>query len=239
MSTQIGKVNVQPYWTPTPNFYMIGQERQNHNDAIWQYGEYSMFILLWNAIDFADGLVQRCPQCYDANDVVSQTYNQPSYAQCTLCYGTSFFLLSAGIEGLGGMKARLVAPAMWTSTDESQKLTAQGEVITSVAQVQSISTFRMRTGDVVIKADSTRWRVATHETDSVISGFQASDDVRAMIGYNYSSLTREDESMPAFLIPPTTGIPAILDTPVRPNYPQDMSAWSITNGELIGDDFAG
>ena len=240
MANNIGNISVQPYFLKTPDYYVIGQERQRHAEAIMAYGEYAMFCLLWNAIDFNDGLVQHCPNCYSTIDGISDTYNQPSISKCPICYGTTFFLLSAGVDGLGGLKARIIRPCLWNPTDESQRLTAQGEIITSVSQVQSISDFRMRTGDVIMKADGTRWRVATHETDSIISGFQAANDVRAMIGYNYGQATREDESMPVFLIPPDTAtVISVLDTSVIPNYPPaDITAYDVVNGPLIGDDYS-
>jgi hypothetical protein len=243
MANDIGNVRIQPYFLKTPEFYLIGQERQRHNEAVYAYGEYAMFVLLWNAIDYNEGLVQHCPQCYASTGVdagISEVYNQPSFAKCNLCYGTSFFLASAGVDGLGGVKARIIRPCLWNPTDESQKLTAQGEVIVAVSQVQSISDFRMRTGDSVMKADGTRWRIATHNTDSIISGFQAQNDVRAMIGYNYGQATRQDESMPAFLIPPSVSeIISVLDTSIIPNYPPgDIGAYDVINGPLIGDDYS-
>jgi hypothetical protein len=240
MANDIGNVSIQPYWLATPSFYLIGQERQRHAEAIYAFGEYAMFCLLWNAIDYDAGLVQHCPNCYSTTDGISEVYNQPSLAKCAYCYGTTFFLLSAGVSGLGGLKARIIRPCLWNPTDESQKLTAQGEIVTSVSQVQSISDFRMRTGDVVMKADGTRWRIATHETATVISGFQAANDVRAMIGYNYGQATREDESMPIFLIPPDTPtVIATLDTSLIPNYPPaDITAYDVVNGPLIGDDYS-
>lgn len=240
MANDIGNVVAQPYFLRTPAFYGIGQERQRHNEAIYAYGEYAMFALMWNAIDFDAGLVQHCPQCYSTINGISEVYNQPSFTACNVCYGTTFFLLSAGVGGLGGLKARITRPCLWNPTDESQKLVSQGEIITSVSQVQSISDFRMRTGDAVLKADGTRWRVATHNTDSLISGFQAANDVRAMVGYNYGQAVREDESMPIFLIPPDTDtVMDFLDTSVIPNYPPaNIGTYDVINGPLIGDDLS-
>ena len=85
MANNIGNVVVQPYFLRTPAFYMIGQERQRHNEAIMAYGEYTMFALLWNAIDFDAGLVQHCPNCYSTIDGISDTYNQSSDPQCIYC----------------------------------------------------------------------------------------------------------------------------------------------------------
>lgn len=242
----LGNVRIQPYFLKTPDFFSISQERMAHDEAVYAYGEYAFFALLWNAIDYSQGLVGHCPQCYSTNDGISEVYNQPSFAACNLCYGTLFFLPHdpatgfGGVQHLGGLKALIVRPCMWNPTDESQKLTGTGEVITSTSTLQSISDFRMRTADIILKADGTRWRVATHNTDSIISGFQSANDVRAMIGYNYGSVVRQDESMPCFLIPPTVAEQVnILDTSTIPNYPLSFSAYEYLNvpaSQLIGDD---
>jgi hypothetical protein len=242
----LGNVRIQPYFLKTPDFYSIGQERMAHDEAVYAYGEYAFFALLWNAIDYSQGLVGHCPQCYSTNDGISEVYNQPSFAQCNICYGTLFFLPYdpttgfGGVAHLGGLKALIVRPCMWNPTDESQKLTGTGEIITSTSTLQSISDFRMRTADIILKADGTRWRVATHNTDSIISGFQASNDVRAMIGYNYGQVVRQDESMPCFLIPPPVAMQvSILDTSVIPNYPVSFAGYEYLNclpSQLIGDD---
>jgi hypothetical protein len=112
-------------------------------------------------------------------------------------------------------------------------------MITSRAEVQSVSDFRMRSGDFVFKADGTRWRVQEKQTDSVITGFQASDDINAMIGYRYPNVVREDESSIAYLIPPdgpTLG--TILDVSVEPNYPLCFTDYEVLNDtDLVGDDY--
>lgn len=232
-----GNVNVQPFFLKTPDLYEIPQQRMAHDESIYAYGEYSMFVLFWNALDFAAGLVQHCPDCYDLRSPVSQVYSQPSQAKCPTCYGTTFYLLSAA--EMGGVKARLVRPAMWTGVDEAQKQTPQGIMSTSVSQVQSTSEFRMRSGDFVFRADNTRWRLQAHQTDTIISGFQAVDDARAMIGYIYENCVLQDRSTVAYIIPPIgSDLTTILDTSIIPNYPVDMSQWEIINGPLIGDDFS-
>jgi hypothetical protein len=235
--TGLGNVSVQPFWLKTPDFYEIPQERVHHEEAIYAYGEYSMFIMFWNAMDYAAGIVQHCPDCYGLFDPISHVYHQSSQAKCPTCYGTTFFLESATSEG--GLKARLVRPAMWSSVDEQQTLATQGLMSTSVSQVQSVSDFRMRSGDFVFRADNTRWRLQEHSTDTIISGFQAVDDERAMIGYIYQQCVLEDRSTVAYIIPPIgQDLTNILDLSVIPNYPVDMSAHEVINGPLIGDDFS-
>ena len=241
MANGPGNVSFQPFWLKTPDWYEVRTVRQDHDDAIYAYGEYSLFILLWNATDFSQGLVQHCPNCYEQFGAIAEVYNQPAMSSCPICYGSSFF--SSGAAQLGGLKARIVRPAMWNSTDDGQKQVAQGVMVTSTTSLQTTSDFRMRSGDYVVKADASRWRIQPHTSDYLISGFQAQDDIRSMVGINYPEAIREDESSPAYLVPPTDDatIKANLDVSVIPNYPisfTETPVEDIINGSLIADDFA-
>ena len=51
---------------PDPQAYAIDQERARHDSALYSFGEYAMFVLMWNIIDHEAGLVDRCPTCYEA-----------------------------------------------------------------------------------------------------------------------------------------------------------------------------
>jgi hypothetical protein len=242
MATSLGNVSCQPYWLKTPDFYDVDHERLHHNEAIFAYGEYSFFILMWGITDFQAGSVQRCPYCIERGNetetIIAQTYRQPALALCEYCYGTTFYKLSA--PQLGGIKARIVRPCMWNATDEYHKRVPQGEMITSTSEVQTISDFRMRTGDYIFKADGTRWRVEPHETDTLISGLQAANDINAMIGYKYPNCIRQDEATAAYIIPPVTAstLVEILDISVVPSYPVCFETWEVYNAEnLVEDDY--
>lgn len=240
MSQSPGNVSVQQFFLKAPEYYMIDQERTLHEEAVYAYGEYSFFALKWNVDDFEADLVGHCPYCYlrgGIEEEIASVYKQPAIANCPYCYGTTFWDPNA--TKLNGLKALIVRATLWNNTDEAHKQVPQGDVTTSVTQFQTISDFRMRSGDWVIKADGTRWRVQQRESTNVISGFQASDDVRTMIGYLYTQVIREDESSVVFLIPPD--IPtskAILDVSPAPNYPIDMSQYEVINGPLLAGDLA-
>jgi hypothetical protein len=129
---------------------------------------------------------------------------------------------------------------MWNPTDEQHKKGPTGEMITSNSTVQSISDFRMRTGDFVFKADGTRWRISQVNTDTVISGFQAANDINAMVGYTYENTVREDENTISYLIPPDAmTLINLLDISVVPNYPVNFANWEVYNTTLplIGDNY--
>lgn len=241
-----GNVSCQPYFLKTPDTYLVDQVRMYHNEAVFALGEYSMFILLWGITDFQAGNVQRCPYCYDRADStgidqqIADIYGQPALSNCPYCYGTTFFLLSA--PSLGGLKAKLVRPCMWTNTDEIHKREAQGEFIAATSSVQSISDFRMRSGDYVLRADGTRWRVypSPQISDSLITGLQAANDLNSMVGYKYDGMTRQDEATVAYLIPPTDPheLEQILDISLVPNYPVCFDQYEVINSDqLIGDDY--
>ena len=240
MSTSLGNVSSQPYWLKTPDNFMVQHLRQQHNEAIYAYGEYSMFVLLWGVDDLEAGLCQRCPYCMSNDDVVEQAvaaaYLQPTLDKCPQCYGTTFFSMSA--VRMGGLKARIVRPCMWSTTDIDRQQKREGQIASSTAQVQSISDFRLRSGDYVFRADQTRWRIQTVNTDIVVSGLQATDDRRAMVGYSYPDAKQEDPTMPVYIIPPSPStVATILDVPLQINYPIDFSEWELVNGPLIADDF--
>src|ERR1035437_8467991 len=172
---------------------MISQERILHDEATWAYGEFSLYYLLWNIEDFENDLVGRCPYCFLRGGIeenIASVYKQPALANCEYCYSSTFW--DSNATQLNGLRARIIRPTIWDATDESHKQVAQGNVVSSVAQLQSISDFRCRSGDYVGKADGTRWRIQQRQTTSIISGFQASNDVRTMVGYVYPQVIREE-----------------------------------------------
>jgi hypothetical protein len=240
MASSLGNVSTQPYFLKTPDPQLIPQQRQQHNEAVYAYGEYSMFILMWHIEDYLAGACQRCPYCFgEKNPVeaaIEDAYKQAILNKCPQCFGTTYFQNDAA--RLGGLKARIVRPCMWNTADVTHDYVQQGEVDSSTSTVQSISDFRMRSGDYVFRADQTRWRVETIQTDFIISGFQAASDINAMIGYTYPGCKQEEKTSVAFIIPPEPSIAGpLLNVNPALNYPVDFSTWEVINGELIADDF--
>ena len=240
MPNTIGKQSQQPYWLRTPDYYAILHERQNHDEAVYAYGEYSLFYLCWGIDDFRANIVTRCPYCFDSSGIdqdIAEAYGQGALAKCEYCYGTTYW--KADAIQLNGLKARIVRPCMWNTSDEVHKRHAQGDMTISSTPVQTTSDFRMRSGDFIVRADLTRWRVQPRKTDLIISGFQAADDVNTMIGYTYQDCKREDNSSVAFVLPPTDDatVQSTLNISTVPNYPVDFSAWEVINGDLIGGAF--
>jgi hypothetical protein len=239
--TGLGNISSSPYFLKTPDLQMIVQERQRHNEAVYALGEHSFHVLLWHIEDYEAGACQRCPYCSQPGDsiqnAVFSAYKQPILNKCPQCYGTTYFKTNAA--AFGGLKARIVRPCIWDTADVEHKMDQRGEVASSTSTLQSTSDFRMRSGDFVFRADGTRWRVQEIKTDFIVSGMQASDDLRTMIGYSYPGCKQEAETSVAFTIPPDKAtVQSLLDISLVPNYPIDFSSHEIINGALIADDFA-
>jgi hypothetical protein len=235
-----GNVYASPYWLKTPEYSAIDVERQRHNEAVMWYGEYSIFAMLWNIEDFTAGRVVRCPNCFTTGTtkagIIASAYGQANIYKCPFCYGSTFWDPTPGIT-LPGLRARIVRPTLWTTNDDEWKTERQGQMILSDAKVQATSTFRLRSGDYIFKADGTRWRVQDRTTNAIITGFQPANDIRAMVAYLYPRVIREDESNVCYTIPPlgATNVINILDVSPVPNYPVTFETIlpDVVNGPLI------
>lgn len=208
---------------PDPQRYAVAQERQRHDGALWSFGEYAMFVLLWNITDHDAGLVERCGACFTAYGKIAEAYGQPAVNSCDACYGTTFE---------GGFKARIVRPSLWDFNEADYKDHARGEVTISTASIQSTGDFRMRTGDIIIRANGTRWKMRSLGTNHLRTGFETPAGPRTAIGYNYGQATLEDTSSVSHLIPPTDAVvTAALDVSME-RYPRDFSALEVVRGAL-------
>jgi hypothetical protein len=216
-----------PHWLPDPQQYAVDQERFRHDQAVYDIGEYSMFILLWNIDDFEAGRVTQCSRCVLTNDVIGEVYAQPATAKCPVCYGTTFE---------GGIRARIVRPTIWATNEFTDRSDPDGQGIIKIQKVtiQSISDFRLRTGDFIFRGDGTRWQMKELGSEYLRTGFATPtvDPTRSQLGYNYGDVNREDESSVAFIIPPDeTDLKTILNKPFS-RYPADFSGDEQINGAL-------
>jgi hypothetical protein len=216
--------NPYPQWLPDPQYYAVEQERYRHDQAINTFGEYAMFVLLWDLDDLDAGRVQRCRTCYTAYGKIADVYGQAAQERCPDCYGTTFE---------GGYKAKIVRQSLWVPSEEEKRMGSRGEDTIQNATIQTPSNFLLRTGDYVFRADGTRWRVRTMTTANVLTGFWESDDTRTATGYEYANVNREDESSVAYIIPPDTDtLINVLDVKGT-RYPVDFSAIEEIHGPLM------
>lgn len=168
-----------------PSDYDIAQEQQRHDDAIHWYGEMSCFILWWHPRDFEDGLVGRCSDCYIPFGDIADAYRQPSQKKCPTCYGTSFE---------GGIKRLLYRPALWSITPEKEGVVKRGEVDIERGVIEMLSNISCRQGDVVVRADGSRWVMGQPKWQEITTGFGSQRGAPALRLGSTAQVTLEDVS---------------------------------------------
>lgn len=213
----------QQHWHTDRQDWAYAQERLRHEQAVDSWGEYTMFVLLWHIWDFQDGLVGHCPTCYLPRGDISEVYGQPSQVKCPDCLGTTFE---------GGYKAKIVRPAIWSNNEEDYKRAARGEVVTQIASVQSNADFRLRTGDYLLRADNTRWQMRTMSSNELHTGLLVGGGPQFVVGYNYGTCAREDESSVAFLIDPSASVLASRLDLSHAHFRQDFTDLEDIRGPL-------
>jgi hypothetical protein len=207
---------MQPYHLPDRQQYAVAQERQRHTQALYGYGEYAMFCLLWNREDYDNGLVGSCLRCVIPRGVVADVYQQASDSKCLECFGT-------GYEG--GYKAKIVRPSLWDYTEESYDNAARGNVKTHSASVQTTADFKMRSGDYIFRGDLSRWQMRTQATNHLRTGFDPVDPHGGdALGYNFGTVVREDPDSIIYSVPPTPAALAALLDVEHAHYPLNFTA---------------
>ena len=214
---------IAPYWRRAPEPWALETLRQQHNEALYGYGEYCMVWLLWHLEDHLEGLVDRCHRCVLGRGEVGEVYAQPDRANCPVCYGTTF---------QGGIKARIIRPALWGVSDPDHRQDTRGEIQVEQAWVETTSDFVMRTGDYFGRADASRWRVLQVASVGLRSGFEP-DRNEASSGLTYPQVALEDDDMIVYQIPPDDE--TLSDLLTRPGfgYPVDFTAAEQINGPLV------
>lgn len=207
-------------------------ERKSHEEALNAFGEYTLFVLMWDISDFEAGRVDRCPRCQTigaANptnaEAIFDTFKAPVEDRCPVCFGTTFE---------GGWKAKLVRPAIWDYTEEKWDKTARGYVTNNVGSIQSTSDFFMTDGDYAFRADGTRWQVTGAQNSRIVDGFGHPSRADNNLGINYSNAVREDPSTVAYTISPKTRteLTALLDR-VGQHQPLDYRSLDQIRGPIL------
>lgn len=218
----------RPYYIRQRQDWAVEQERQRHIQALYQIGEWAIFVLMWHQADHEAGLVARCSRCYGATDSkdrrIANVYNQPTQNECPVCFGTTFE---------GGYRALVVRPAMITDADETDKLDRRGSMHPGNVGVETTVDFRSRQGDYMIRADNTRWQLTTPRRIQLRTGFDHPDQVEEGTAYNNFNAKLEERTTVAYKIPPTSGalIRMYLSVPMR--MPGDFGRVEEIRGPLI------
>ena len=56
--------DVQPVWAATTQDWAGHWVANSHYEALFQFGEFLLFTLMWTVADFEQGLVGRCQSCF-------------------------------------------------------------------------------------------------------------------------------------------------------------------------------
>lgn len=217
---------VIPYYIRDTQAWAVEQERRRHNQALWSYGENSMFCLMWHLEDFREGLVERCPVCYQSQGLIADVYGQPDEYKCESCFGTTFD---------GGFKALIVRPAIFSDSDEGETRHARGVVYPNDLSIESTPDFRIRTGDYCFRANNDRYFLRVPERVTLRTGFAEPTQRDAAIGYNHANAAVEDPTSVAYLIPPyDPDLSIILGK--RSRIPRDWGSYEVIRAPLIPDE---
>ena len=214
---------VQPHHLPDMQQWAVLQEQRRHDQALYALGEYAVFVLMWRVGDHQDGLVARCSRCFPDGDLVAKVYKQALNAKCPECFGTTFE---------GGYKAILVRPSIWDANEEDYRIAARGEIATQTVSVQTTSDFRLRSGDYIFRSDGSRYQMRTMSSNELRTGF-GTPGPGSVVGYNYGTVSREDESSVAYLLPPAPEVVSLRLSPAGWRAPQDFSNMEEIRGPVL------
>lgn len=214
----------QPFYVRDRKNWAITQENYRHDQALYSIGEPAMFVMLWTVEDFQFGYTSRCSRCYDNEDLnarMAQVYNQPNKAKCPICFGTTFE---------GGIRARVIRPALITDTDDDEQLSSKGAIHPQRISVESTSDFRYRSGDFVFRQDGSRWQLKPASRVTLRTGFEHPGQLSNSIGYAQGQASLEDATSVAYLIPPNGDV---LSTQLLPDSQWPAVKEDLINGPLI------
>jgi hypothetical protein len=181
------------YWSRDRENWAVTQERDRHNQVLWEYGELAIFVLLWHLEDFNAGLVERCSTCYLAVNPIAEAYGQGDQYRCPDCYGTTFE---------GGYKAIIVRPTLFSDTDKDQKAHSRGQVNSDEVDIESTADFRIRTGDYCVRATGDRFYLRVPARVTLRTGFGVPWQTNSAITYSHARAVIEDPADASYVIPP-------------------------------------
>lgn len=199
--------------------------RQSTLDALYAYGEYSIFVLFWTAYDLQNGLVNRCLRCTSDDSRAYRAYRQPTFQKCPDCYGTSFE---------GGWRAKVVRPCIWSDTNVETAQGNRGVFRTDNVSVETTADLSIHSSDIIIRYDNTRYH--TDEPDPVImrNSFSHPEDQRSLSNLITTAHRSDVNTSASYLIEPVRDaeVSALLNIPPNRHTPLDFSAFDQTRGYL-------
>jgi hypothetical protein len=227
-------------WQRDVQKFAITQERERHVQALWQYGELSVFALLWAAVDEQTGFAQPCTRCNVAagsvspEQQISAAYGQGSQFRCPVCYGSQL-VATATVKQFPGLRALLVRPALVSDIDKAQEFTPRGVVNQGAVNAESTPDFRVRNGDYMFRVGNFRYRLRTPRRTTLRTGFASPWQQTAAIAYNQMNAAIEDPTSVAYIIPPdAAALYEWLSTYTR--VPVSYAGLEVINGPLIPEE---
>lgn len=201
-----------------PQNWMHQQHQDQHEQALYLHGEYSVIFQWWTLRDFTRGLVVRCLTCM--GNATAAAYGQSTDADCPSCFGTTYE---------GGWKNRLIRPTLWQATDEDQNKGARGTTLMDTGSVEVPGEIGLVKGDVLVRAEGSRWRSGTGEHTTLASGYGTQFNVGQV-----ASVTKDNDSSVAFLLPPLGNVmPSMLaNLHVGLALPANVKSFEIIRGPL-------
>lgn len=216
----------KPYWTVQDQQWAEEHVAASHVDALYRYGEFVVFTMLWTSNDYERGDVGRCTRCFHG-DPLSVGYDQAADLDCPVCYGTSFE---------GGFRAQVVRPAIVSDRDpETREDRRAGEVTVERISVQTTSDIYVRTGDYMFRSDGTRYRLGQMDTEVIRSGFDHPGREQNVGGIITSATLESDRSSLSHRLPPDSFRVAEMlgQASLHPHLVVGTGRFDITRGPLI------
>ncbi len=198
--------------------WAVEQENYRHDQAIYSLGELVLFVLMWTVEDHQAGYIAKCKRCFaGATDEArsSAVYQQSTVTRCPECYGTTFE---------GGVRAKLVRPALITDSDDEEKKSGRGVLHPQSVSVEATNDFRYRSGDYMFRIDGSRWQLTNPTRVTLRTGFSHPTQQKDSIGYVRGVATLVDQTSVAYMIPPNSArIEQILQEPARYPFPSTFT----------------
>lgn len=199
--------------------------RQSHKEALFAFGEWAIFVLMWRPADEDAGLVGRCLTCYVGEGRSARAFRQGARDKCPDCFGSTFE---------GGYRARVIRPALFTDRALDTADSPRGALVTDTVTIETTDDFTFHHGDYVLRAGRSRYRGDQKNAVTVRTGFVNPDPGRAIAG-SIASAKLEDRNSVAYLIPPTEEVvETLLRRPLTEHLPADLAEHEVTDrGPLL------
>lgn len=188
-------------------------ERRRATEGMYRFGELAAFVSMWSINDFNAGLVAHCTNCLDNNDeVIAGVFNQPSYEDCAVCYGTRM----SGPHG--GVKSFLIRPSLWTWGEDQTVWDRRGQVEHQEGTVTTTGDTFLQVRDFIFRGDGYRFMVASWSGSHLTTGMVSPPHSNTAVTMTYQ-VARESGTSQVQLIPPAPDIIVALLNPGGFRYP--------------------